>query len=52
MRLKQSVLKFGDMKLEYLDKKNVAQGGGDCEKSLSERFREPLSLAEMENLKS
>ncbi len=33
------------MKLEYLEKKSVPQGGGDVE-----RFREPLSLAEMENL--
>lgn len=33
------------MKLDYLEKKSITQGGGDVE-----CFQEPLSLAEMENL--
>ncbi len=44
---KQSVLKFTDMKLDYLDKKSVGQGSGDINK---DRFHKPLSLVEIENL--
>ncbi len=45
--MKQSLLKFGDMKVDYLDKKAVLQGSGDVQ---DYRFCEPLLLAEMENL--